>query len=71
VVCKHLGPAVFLDEQNVVRFALGALLHPRRADRHAGDRKANGVGTLCYEPLDIGRGHMALDDIAVDLGGMA
>jgi hypothetical protein len=47
------------------------LLHPRSADRHTWDRETDGVRMLDDESLNVGRRHMALDDIAVDLGGVA
>src|SRR5690242_14826201 len=69
VVRKYFRCAITSDEQHVVGIALCALLHPWRADRHAGNSQSHSIGLLGYEPLDVRRGPMAFDDIA--LGGMA
>src|SRR5262245_56188577 len=68
---EHFRGAVPPDQQNIVRLELAALLHARRAYGHAWSRQSDRIRPLGDETLDVGAGHMALDDISVDLGSVA
>jgi hypothetical protein len=62
--------AVGQDEQNVVRNAPTSL-HAGRSRRHSGDRETARLRTLGEEPLDLARGYVPFDRIALDDRGVA
>src|SRR5262245_29267569 len=63
-------PAVWREQHHIVFFRLAAL-HPRRADRHAGNGEADRVRFLGKEALERDGGHVSFDDKACDLGRVA
>ena len=68
MTCKDLCRSVLLDEQHVVFFGLGALVHTRTAQRHSGNCQSDGIGLLIYKAFDVGAGNMPLDKVTVDFG---
>jgi hypothetical protein len=60
-----------LTEQNDIVSLGCAALHPRRTDRHAGNRKTTAGWFLRDEPPDGMRGYVSLDHISTGLGGVA
>ena len=69
---EDLGAAVFLHQQHVIGLRRAVrLFHARRAQRHIRHGKPDGIGPFGYEPLDVLRWHMPLDDIAADEAGVA
>mgnify|MGYP000019319102 CR=1 FL=1 len=74
VALKALGAAVFLHQQHVVgifsAFVFGAI-HAGAAHRHTGYRQTQRSGPLFQQALDVGRRHMAFDDVAAHRGGVA
>jgi hypothetical protein len=68
MACKHFCRAVLPDEQHIVFFGLGALLHTRTTHWHSRDRQADGIGLLIHKAFDVGAGNMPFDKVAVDLG---
>src|SRR5687768_10505298 len=59
------------DQDRRVGLSMVAMLHARGAHRHPWDGDAGRLRLLREQPLDVGRRHMALDEIAADLGGVA
>ncbi len=69
VALGDASAAVGRDKQDGVRgleAGVAPAVHPRRANRHAGHRKADGLRPLAEQPPDLTRRHMPLDRIAAD-----
>ena len=47
------------------------IFHSGRSDRHAADGNTGDRRLFLQHPVDVGRRHVSLDDVAVDDGGMA
>src|SRR3546814_4427740 len=55
------------EGHDLIGFAVVAMLHARRSDRHAGDGKAlHPLGLFAKQAGDLFRGHMPLAHIAAD-----
>src|SRR3954462_607703 len=62
---ENCGLSVLVESQNLVR--LGARsIHSRRAHWHAGNREAGDLRLLPQEPINVFRGNVTLDEIAVN-----
>lgn len=64
------GATVLVERERFVTLLVGAF-HAGRARGHAGHGEAAHLRALLQQPLDVGRGHMTFDGVAVDPGGVA
>jgi hypothetical protein len=62
--------AFFVERKDIVRLGLRTI-HPRRADRHSRNSKSGQGWFFFQKALDEFRGDVALNDVALDDGGMA
>ena len=70
--CARTPPPPRPGEQDrPIGLAMAAMLHARRAHRHAGDGDAGRGGPLAKQTADVGGRDMALDRIAADRRGVA